>query len=97
ANREKAREIQRRYQERHGARDAAAKRQRATEDAADPVKAAAKREYAHQYYVANRERILGQKRQDLAEGNRSKRRSAHGTDWDVLFTTLWNAQDGKCY
>lgn len=97
ANREKAREIQRRYQERHGERDAALKRQRREEDAADPVKAALKREKSRQYYLANRERLLAQKKRDIAESYKSSRRSTHGVDWDVLFSSLWDAQDGKCY
>ena len=98
ANRERVRESQRRNAEKYGDQYRAAQRQRYAEDAADPEKAAAKREASRQYYQANREQILQQVKTRRAERVDAARRSTHGTDdWDALFSSLWDAQQGMCY
>ena len=96
-HREQTRERQRKYEERHGERVRAEKRQRYADISADPEKAAERREVAHQYYLANRDRILAQKREKKQEYNGYRRRSEHGEDLAVIFDELWKAQNGKCY
>jgi hypothetical protein len=96
-HRSRRRETLQRYEEKHGARDRATKRQRYAEDMADPEKAAAKREYDRKYYRDNRERLLERARQQRERNQLSVKRSQHGTDWGPLFEALWEAQDGCCY
>lgn len=101
ANREKRREILQRYEEKHGERDRAAKRQRHAEAAADPERAAAQREWRRQYYEANKDRLREYQRQRRARMNpeirSAERRAQHGTEWEPLFRSMLDAQDGRCY
>lgn len=90
-------ETLRKYYEQHGERVNAEKRQRYALDAADPEKAAAKRDAARQYYLKNRDRILEQAKGKWELERSYRKLSAHGTDYDQLLAALREAQDGKCY
>lgn len=96
ANRARIREADRAWRQENAEQQAERKRLRADAERADPERAAARRARNHAYYLANREKILEQKRQS-ATGTAERSRSAHGVEWAALFEGLWEAQAGLCY
>lgn len=94
ANRERARELQRRYDKKTGY---AKKRQQYADDCADPGRLEQRRERNREYYQRNAERLREYARQQRRKNPYAGRKAAHGTDWETLFAALWQAQDGRCY
>jgi predicted nucleic acid-binding Zn ribbon protein len=90
--------IQQRSNEKHGARHRAAKRRRYAEVSADPDRAEERHRKRLEYYDAHRERALEIERQRRVQDPFYGLYYRHGgIDWRVLFKSLWEAQDGKCY
>jgi hypothetical protein len=96
ANRERVREYRRQYDKEHAGHIRAVRAQKRAEVGADPEKAAERRAKAHEYYLANRDRIREKARQQREASRTWAFRSAHGVARSLL-DDLWNAQNGKCY
>jgi hypothetical protein len=99
ANRERRREYRRRYDAENADRIRAVKALKRAEVSADPEKAAERRAKAHEYYLANRDRIrenARQRREATLIHRTWNFRSAHGTKQSLL-DELYEAQTGECY
>lgn len=96
-NRASRREIERRYEAKHGDRVRAEKRERYAKVSADPEGAAARRAEKRQYYRDNRERILARAKERRSQDLGNKYLHQHGINWESLFRAFWEAQGGKCY
>ena len=94
---EETREIQRRSNEKHGAKYRQRKQERYDAIKADPELEAERKARRRQYYLENREAALEYTRRWNARDPFGSRRSKHGTDWLELFRALWDAQQGLCY
>lgn len=65
---------------------------------ADPQRWAERQEYNQRYYTDNREEVLERERQKRIRDPFASRYYQHGhIDWMTLFTSLWEAQEGRCY